>query len=189
MDVERFDDSFREGITIGNLVFVSYGNIIGEFIGITDNGLYRVKTKNHIGNYSRNFIRKPTEDELKWYNAELKAIQWLKDRQRELSALKFRCFETDLWREQKELLREAGYFVYDLRDWDEGNGYNIEINVCVNHIGCWITDTDLKPYMNEGSWIGIDELELAQIDDIPYIEIIELLKKGEALNFANKKGV
>lgn len=122
--------------------------------------------------------------------AELKAKQWLKDRQKELSTLKFRCFECDLWREQKELLKEAGYFVYDLRDWDEGNGYNIEPHVVVNHIGCWITDIDLIPYMNDcsGHWIGIDELALAQIEDIPYSEIKELLDKGKELHFANKKG-
>lgn len=186
--VERFDDSFRENIKVGDIVFVSYGNKIGKLIKITDDGLYKVKTKNNTLNYYKDFIRKPTEDELNWYNAELKAEQWLKDRQKELSTLKFRCFETDLWKEQKELLKEAGYFVYDLRDWDEGNGYNIEIHVVVNHIGCWITDIDLKPYMNEESWIGVDELELSQIEDIPYIEIMELLKKGEALHFANKKG-
>lgn len=129
------------------------------------------------------YVKSPEQIE-----AELKAKQWLKDRQKELSTLKFRCFETDLWKEQKELLREAGYFVYDLRDWDEGDGFNIEIHVCVNHIGCWITDTDLKPYMNEESWIGIDELKLAQIDNIPYEKIKELLQKGETLHFANKKG-
>ena len=127
---------------------------------------------------------------MKWYNEEQKAKQWLKDRQKELSTLKFRRYDTDLWKEEKQLLREAGYFVYDLRDWDDGKGYNIEPNVCVNHIGCWITDTDLKPYMNDcaGHWIGIDELALAQIEEIPYSEIKELLDKGKELHFANKKG-
>ena len=122
--------------------------------------------------------------------AEQKAAQWLKDRQKELSTLKFRCFESDLWREEKELLREAGYFVYDLRDWDDGRGYNIEISVVVNHIGCWVTDIDLIPYMNDcgGHWIGIDELKLAQIEEIPYSEIKELLEKGREMHFANKKG-
>ena len=116
-------------------------------------------------------------------DSELKAKQCLKDRQNELNTLKFRHFECNLWREQKELLREAGYFVYDLRDWDDGNGYNIELHVVVNHIGCWITDIDLRPYMNDESWIGIDELKFAQIEDIPYAEIMELLKKGEELHF------
>lgn len=188
MNTERFNDSFREGIKTGDVVFVSYGNVIGEFIEITENDLYRVKTKNYTGNFHRDFVRKPTEEELKWYNAERKAIQWLKNRQKELSTLKFRCFECDLWREQKELLRESGYFVYDLRDWDEGNGYNIELRVVVNHIGCWVTDIDLRPYMNDENWIGIDELKLAQIENIPYGEIKELLDKGKELHFANKKG-
>ena len=110
--------------------------------------------------------------------------QWLKTRQNKLSELKFRRFETDLWKEQKELLKKAGYFVYDLRDWDEGDGYNIEIHVSVNHIGNWITDIDLTPYMNEGSWIGVDELETAQIQDIPYNEISDLLLKGDELHKA-----
>lgn len=188
MNIERFDDSFREDIKIGDIVFVSYRNKIGELIEITNDGLYRVKIENNTQNFHKDFIRKPTEDELNWYNAELKAKQWLKDRQKELSTLKFRCFETDLWKEQKELLREAGYFVYDLRDWDEGNGFNIEIHVVVNHIGCWITDTDLKPYMNEESWIGIDELKLAKIEDIPYEETKEFLDNGHKLHFENKKG-
>lgn len=126
------------------------------------------------------YVKSPEQIE-----AEQKAAQWLKDRQKELSTLKFRCFECDLWREEKELLREAGYFVYDLRDWDEGDGYNIEISVVVNHIGCWVTDIDLKPYMNDGSWIGIDELKLAQIEEIPYSELEELLKKGRELHFSD----
>ena len=191
MDMEptaEFNDSFREGIKVGDIVFVSYVGRLGELISITEDGLYRVQTKKYTGNFHKTFIRKPTEDESKRYEAEQKAAQWLKDRQKELSTLKFRCFETDLYREQKELLREAGYFVYDLRDWDEGSGYNIEPNVCVNHIGCWVTDIDLIPYMNNcsGHWIGIDELELAQIEDIHYAEIKELLDKGRELHF--KKG-
>ena len=122
--------------------------------------------------------------------AELRAEQWLKGRQKELSTLKFRRYETDLWMEQKVLLAEAGYFVYDLRDWDEGNGFNIELHVAVNHIGCWVTDIDLIPYMNHryGHWVGIDELKFAQIEEIPYAEIKELLDKGKELHFANKKG-
>ncbi len=123
--------------------------------------------------------------------AELKAGQWLKNRQQELSTLKFRRYIDTLWREEKETLREAGYFVYDLRDWDDGgSGYNIEPHVVVNNIGNWITDIDLMPYMNDcaGHWIGIDELALAQIEDIPYAEIKELLEKGREMHFADKKG-
>lgn len=106
------------------------------------------------------------------------ADKWLKKRQEELSTLSFRCYDGDLFPEQKKLIREAGYYVYDLRDWDDGSGYNIELSVVVNHIGCWVTDIDLKPYMNNtcGHWIGIDELEKASIhytlDEIlkPYLE-------------------
>ena len=113
------------------------------------------------------------------------SMEWLKNRQEELKDLNFKCFETDLWKEEKILLREAGYFIYDLRDWDEGDGFNIEHRVIVNHIGCWITDMDLTPYMNDGSWIGIDELAKANIQEIPYEEIKELLDKGHKLHFEN----
>ena len=186
-EVERFDEIQRENLKVGDVVYVSYSNKVGvitEIIKETYCTLYKVNG----GKYHENFVRKPTENELKWYNNEQKAKQWLADRQKELSTLKFRRFDCDLWREQKELLREAGYFVYDLRDWDEGNGYNIEPHVVVNHIGCWVTDMDLIPYMNDcsGHWIGIDELKLAQIEEIPYSEIKELLDKGKELHF--KKG-
>ena len=183
-ETERFDETQRENLEVGDVVYVSYSNQVGvitEIIKETYCTLYKVNG----GKYHENFIRKPTENELKWYNNEQKAKQWLADRQKELSTLKFRRYDCDLWREQKELLREAGYFVYDLRDWDEGNGYNIEVRVVVNHIGCWITDIDLRPYMNDNSWIGIDELKLAQIEEIPYEEIKELLDKGKELHFAN----
>lgn len=109
--------------------------------------------------------------------------QWLENRREELKDLKFKHFETTLWREQKELLRENGYFVYDLRDWDNGRGYNIEVRACVNNIGNWITDIDLTPYMNNGCWIGIDELKNSQIDEIPYDEIKDILQKGKELHF------
>lgn len=112
---------------------------------------------------------------------------WLEKRQDELKGLTFKCYETDLWKEQKELLKNAGYFVYDLRDWDEGNGFNIEHHVRVNHIGSWITDINLTPYMNDDSWIGIDELEKANIEEIQYEEIKELLDKGRKLHFGKEE--
>lgn len=81
--------------------------------------------------------------------------KWLKGRQDELKELSFRVLETNLWPEQKNLLEENGYFCYDLRDWDEGSGYNIEKSAFVNRISSWVTDMDLTPYLNEGTWIGI----------------------------------
>ena len=45
---------------------------------------------------------------------------------------------------------------------------------------------DLTPYMNDGSWIGIDELENANIEMIPYKEIEKLLDEGRKLHFRNR---
>ena len=127
------------------------------------------------------------EHKLKMKELYEEAAKWLADRQDELKDLSFRRYDGDLWREQKKLLREAGYFVYDLRDWGEGNGFNIEHKVWVDHIGCWVTDMDLTPYMNEGKWIGIDELSKANIVELPYDELKSYLKKGHDEHFAAKK--
>lgn len=117
----------------------------------------------------------------KYEDAEI----WLENRRKELSSLRFRIYDSELWPEEKEILRKAGYFVYDLRDWDEGNGYNIEVKVVANHIGHWVTDIDLTPYMNEGTWIGIDELQNAKLESIPYDEIKHLLQEGRELHEKN----
>ena len=127
------------------------------------------------------------------FKAEMKkmfdeAAQWLKDRQEELEDLSFRVYVTDLWSEQMTLLEENGYFCYDLRDWDNGGGYNIEKCVFANRIGNWVTDVDLTPYLNEGSWMGIDELKLADLRELPYEEIAELLEKGEKAHFTKRNG-
>lgn len=110
---------------------------------------------------------------------------WLENRRKELSSLCFRVYDSALWPEEKEILRNAGYFVYDLRDWDEGNGYNIEVKAVANHIGNWVTDIDLTPYMNEGRWIGIDELQDTKFESIPYDEIKHLLQEGRELHAKN----
>lgn len=186
---EEFDKSERENLKIGDLAYCSKTemlDIIVDKIERSEGYESLYSFKRYGGYYQEEFIRKPTEDELKWYNVELDAKKWLKNRQEELKTLTFRRFDSDLWKEEKELLKEAGYFVYDLRDWDDGKGYNIEHHVCVNHIGCWITDIDLTPYMNEGYWIGIDELKYANIKEIPYLELKEYFDKGNALHFKDK---
>lgn len=128
------------------------------------------------------------EFKVKMKNAIEEADKWLAERQEALKGLSFRFFETNLWPEQKTLLEENGYFCYDLRDWDEGSGYNIEKSAFVNRIGNWVTDMALTPYMNEGTWIGIDELELATLIPLPYEEIADLLSKGEKMHFAERNG-
>lgn len=112
---------------------------------------------------------------------------WLENRRKKLSSLCFRVYDSELWPEEKEILRNAGYFVYDLRDWDEGNGYNIEVKAVANHIGNWVTDIDLTPYMNEERWIGIDELQDTKFESIPYDEIKHLLQEGRELHAKNMK--
>ena len=106
----------------------------------------------------------------------------------ELNKLQFRCFETDLYKEQKELLRKAGFYVYDLRAWDEGNGYSVETHVVANHIGCWITDMDLQPYMHENTWLCSDEFNFSNISQIPYKEIEIFLIQGREIHFKNYHG-
>lgn len=110
---------------------------------------------------------------------------WLENRRKELSSLRFRVYDSELWPEEKEVLCKAGYFIYDLREWDEGNGYNIEVKTVANHIGNWVTDIDLTPYMNEGTWIGIDELRDTKFESIPYDEIKHLLQEGRKLHGKN----
>lgn len=149
-------------------------------------------SKDPNGRYQKRYHAKfvhPAKDEKKIaqyrylysdaYKKDLqKEVDWLKDRQNQLGTLKFRCYETDLFKQQIELLKNAGYYLYTLKSWDEGDGYNICKNGFVNRFGYWITDMDLTPYMNEGTWIGIDELEKARIDDIPYTEIKGFLDQG-----------
>jgi len=69
---------------------------------------------------------------------------------------------TDFTKEDQPLidkLREAGIFVYHLRDWDdEEEGYNIEVYAIVNRIGFMLSDTDLSPFMHDNLWIGSDKL-------------------------------
>lgn len=101
--------------------------------------------------------------------------------------LSFRYLDVTLWREQKALLKDAGYFVYDLRDHDEGNGYTIETFSRVNNIGNWVTDIDLTPYMDEGSWIDRADLDdIANIALLPYDEIKELLRIGRECHIEKK---
>ena len=186
-EIEKFDKLQRENLKVKDIVYCSYINKVGSIRDIGTNGNDALYQIDGWGAYfHEKFIRKATEDEIKWYNTELEAKKWLKKRQNELKGLTFRYFETNLWKEEKELLKEAGYFVYDLRDWDEGDGYNIEHHVYVNHIGCWITDKDLTPYMNDGSWIGIDELKKANIEMIPYRELEEIFDEGRKLHFRNR---
>ena len=90
---------------------------------------------------------------------------WLAKRKEELSLLKFKyTMIPDLSQNSVKALEQAGFFCYPLRDWDEGIGFNIEVSAVINRIGWWVTDMDLRPYMNDGQWIGIDELSLAELD-------------------------
>ena len=127
--------------------------------------------------FHENFVRLATESEKEYYLAEKKKVEFLKNRKKELANLTFRYYETGcLSRNQRECLKNNGYFCYDLRSWDEGSGFDIEPHVTVNNIGSWITDLDLTPYMNEnGAWIGIDELEDAILDELPRSEIAGFL--------------
>lgn len=183
---QRFADSEREGLRPGDLVYVSYTGKIGTFKNVTNLGYWVVKFKKHEILFDKEFIRRPTEAEVNWYKAEIAAEEWLKKRQEELKDLKFKCHVGTLWPEEVQVLREAGYFVYDLRNWDTGSGYNIEIHVTINNIGHMVTDTDLKPFMNDHSWIGIDELDKAQMDDL-FFDIKDLLEKGKKLHDENKQ--
>lgn len=126
------------------------------------------------------------------YKAELKAQReaaekWLSDRQNELKGLTFRCYETDLFSEEEELLKKAGYFVYYLTDGDEGIHYNIRRKAWANRFGRWVTDTDLTPYMSDGECINTQELMKAKIIDIPYEELKPYLDEGRKLHFDAKK--
>ena len=158
---------------VGDLVTVTYTRYFPN-VGTVQEVIYN---DNHIlykvngCKYAEKFIRTPTEDELLQYELEQHTANWVRFRQESLKNLKFRHIEIGLTPEQKEILRQNGYFSYDLRDWDTGIGYNIECNVLANNIGNMVTDIDLTPYMNEGNWIGSDELEKATMEDLPYEEI------------------
>lgn len=167
-------------LAIGNIVFVSYNEKIGEITDVVErNGqtLYRVKWNKGEVVFHEKFVKLASEQERASYLNEKKAREFLKKRKDELANLTFRYYETSsLSRSQKESLRNNGYFCYDLRSWDEGSGFDIEPHVTVNNIGSWITDLDLTPYMNEnGAWIGIDELEDAILDELPRSEIAGFL--------------
>lgn len=107
--------------------------------------------------------------------------------EKNLKNLSFRFIDVTLWEEQKKLLKDAEFFVYDLRDWDDGDGYNIEVCARANNIGNWVTNVDLAPYMHEGKWIGRDELDEAEMEFLPYAEIEGLLRLGKDIHFAKER--
>ena len=51
-----------------------------------------------------------------------------------------------IWRlrtDEREVLKRNGYYVYDLRSWDTGNGNTIEPRVVVNYEGSVITNFEI----------------------------------------------
>jgi len=153
--------------------------------------------------YHKKFVHLVTDEEAKKrylhrispeYKAELKAKReaaekWLVDRQNELAGLTFRCYETDLFPEERDLISKAGYYIYSMTDGDEGPGYNIKKNGLANRFGYWITDTDLTPYMSDGRCIHTSELAKTKIINIPHEELKPYFDEGRRLHFEKKKAV
>lgn len=169
--------------SIGDIIYDSYIHQVGEVTEIINrNGqtLYQIKWAKGEGVFHENFIRAATAEEQKTYFYFKKQKEALEKRKMELSNLSFRYFEVGyLSPKDRDNLTRNGYFCYDLRDWDNGMGFDIEHHVAVNNIGSWITDCDLSPYMNNNgcsSWIGIDELGSTITEEIPYSEISKYVK-------------
>lgn len=55
--------------------------------------------------------------------------------------------------------RKAGFFYYELRNHDEGTGYNVEDYVLCNNIGSWVTDYDVLQDVKEPRrWLSAEDI-------------------------------
>ena len=57
----------------------------------------------------------------------------------------------------KDLLLKQGIYSYDLRDWDEGEGFNIELSVLVNHFGTMFTNFPIPEIQKYHDYIENEE--------------------------------
>lgn len=105
------------------------------------------------------------------YNRDTKEQRKLWFREKELTKeIKplFHEFGYRLSKEERKYYEDKGFFCYDLRcdSWDEG--FIVEKNVLINHVGCIITNKDLG-LTEEKRYIELSTLE-KEFNEIPYEE-------------------
>lgn len=105
------------------------------------------------------------------YNRDTKEQRKLWFREKELTKeIKplFHEFGYRLSKEERKYYEDKGFFCYDLRcdSWDEG--FIVEKNVLINHVGCIITNKDLG-LTEEKRYIELSTLEKG-FNEMPYEE-------------------
>ena len=79
------------------------------------------------------------------------------------------CLWHPKWAE-RDALREKGFYVYDMRTWDEGCGNSLETVVIVNYEGSVVTNFEITDWdLDEGNRKTIFDM-YAWLDDHPEIE-------------------
>lgn len=88
-----------------------------------------------------------------------------------------------LRREQKEALRDAGFYTYDLRSWDDGGGTQIEKSVLVNYEGTIVTNFPIDCIENGNArsfdafipdeWKYFEDNDIVQMTDCNTIKRLE----------------
>ena len=58
--------------------------------------------------------------------------------------------------------KKENLFYYDLREYDDGDGYTIEKRALVNNIGCLITDTEI---LKDKEFVDGEEFEKMEIEE------------------------